>query len=145
MVRQHLVSKYYTPSAALHTVPDKHTLQTRYTPCQDKPPSRSLQSSEKSKWETVVASVTPPLITCTSLPIIPFYICAIITWHTKKVGSVSKNPPGNMRDAGLIPGSGRSPGEGNGSPLQDSCPGNPMDRGAWWAAVHGVTKESYTT
>ena len=109
---------------------------------QDKPPSRSLQSSEKSKWETVVASVTLPLITCTSLPIIPFYTCAIITWHTKKAGSVSKNPPGNMRDAGLIPGSGRSPGEGNGSPLQCSCPGNPMDRGA--GGLQRVTRESYT-
>ena len=47
---------------------------------------------------------------------------------------------GDMGDAGLIPGSGRSPGEGNGSPLQYSCLENPMDRGAWWAAVHGVTK-----
>ena len=41
---------------------------------------------------------------------------------------------------GLIPGSGRSPGEGNGNPLQYSCLENPMDRGAWWATVHGVTK-----
>jgi len=40
------------------------------------------------------------------------------------------------RDAGSIPGSGRSPGEGNGNPLQYSCLGNPMDRGAWWATVH---------
>ena len=47
---------------------------------------------------------------------------------------------GDMGDAGLIPGSGRSPGEGNGSPLQYSCLENPMDRGAWWSAVHGVTK-----
>ena len=41
---------------------------------------------------------------------------------------------------GSIPGSERSPGEGNGNPLQYSCLENPMDRGAWWAAVHGVTK-----
>ena len=41
---------------------------------------------------------------------------------------------------GSIPGSGRSPGEGNGYPLQYSCPGNPMDRGVWWATVHGVTR-----
>ena len=41
---------------------------------------------------------------------------------------------------GLIPGSGRSPGEGNGNPLQYSCLENPMDRGAWWAPVHGVGK-----
>ena len=44
-------------------------------------------------------------------------------------------------DPGSIPGSGRSPGEGNGNPLQCSCLGNPIDRGAWQAAVHGVTKE----
>ena len=43
-------------------------------------------------------------------------------------------------DPGLIPGLGKSPGEGNGSPLQYYCLGNPMDRGAWWATVHGVTK-----
>ena len=48
-------------------------------------------------------------------------------------------------DLDLIPGSGRSPGEGNGSPLQYSCLGNPMDRGAWQAKVHGVAKESDTT
>ena len=54
-----------------------------------------------------------------------------------------KNPSANAGDAGdpgSIPGSGRSPGEGNGNPLQDSCLGNPMDRGAWWTAVHGVAK-----
>ena len=44
-----------------------------------------------------------------------------------------------------IPGSGGSPVEGNGNPLQYSCLGNPMDRGAWWAAVHGVAKKLDTT
>ena len=43
-------------------------------------------------------------------------------------------------DVGSIPGSGRSPGGGNGNPLQYSCLGNPMDRGAWWATVHEITK-----
>ena len=47
-------------------------------------------------------------------------------------------------DMGLIPGLGRNSGEGNGNPLQDSCLGNPMDRGAWWAIVHEVAKESDT-
>ena len=54
-----------------------------------------------------------------------------------------KNPPanaGDQGDAGSIPGSGRSPGEGNGNPLLYSCLENPMDRGAWWATVHGVSK-----
>ena len=46
---------------------------------------------------------------------------------------------GNARDVGLIPELGRSPGGGNGNPLPYSCLRNPMDRGSWWAAVHGVT------
>ena len=55
-------------------------------------------------------------------------------------GSVVKNPPVNAGDTGLIPGSGRSPGEGNGRPLQYSCPENSMYRGAWQVTVHGVAK-----
>ena len=54
-----------------------------------------------------------------------------------------KNLPANAEDtgdAGLIPGSGRSPGVENGNPLQDSCLGNSMDRAAWWATVHRVAK-----
>ena len=47
---------------------------------------------------------------------------------------------GEARDSGSIPGLGRSPGEGDGNPLQYSCLENPMDRGAWWATVHGVAK-----
>ena len=48
--------------------------------------------------------------------------------------------PGDVRDAGSIPGLGRSPGEGNGNPLQYSCLENPMDGGTWYAIVHGVAK-----
>ena len=59
--------------------------------------------------------------------------------------SAVKNPPTNAGDLDSVPGSGRSPGEGNGNPLQYSCLGNPMDRGAWWAAVHEVEKELDTT
>ena len=55
-------------------------------------------------------------------------------------GSVGKGFTCNAGDPGLIPGWGRSPGEGNGTPLHYSCLGNPMDRGAWWATVHGVTR-----
>ena len=51
----------------------------------------------------------------------------------------------NVRDVGLIPGLGRSPGGGNGSPLQNSCLENPMERGAWRATVHGGHIESDTT
>ena len=58
-------------------------------------------------------------------------------------GSVVKNSPANAEDsgdAGSIPGSGRSPGEGNDNLLQYSCLENSMERGAWWATVHGVQK-----
>ena len=51
-----------------------------------------------------------------------------------------KELPANAGEAGLIPGSGRSPGEGNGNPLQYSCLGNPMDKGAWWATVLEVPR-----
>ena len=60
-------------------------------------------------------------------------------------GSVVKTPAANVGDTGLIPGLGRSPEEGKGNPLQNSCLGNPIDIGAWRATVHGVTKESDTT
>ena len=58
-------------------------------------------------------------------------------------GSVIKNLPDNVGDMGLIPGSGGAPGEGNGNPLQYSCLENPMDKGAWWATVYGVTRVRY--
>ena len=63
-------------------------------------------------------------------------------------GSVEKNLPANKGDTGdmgSVPGSGRSPGEGNGSPLQYSCRENPMNRGAWWATVHGVPESQVQT
>ena len=59
--------------------------------------------------------------------------------------AVVKNLPANAGDpgdVGLIPGSGRSPGEGNGNPLQYSCLENPLDKGAWWATVHGVVADT---
>ena len=62
-------------------------------------------------------------------------------------GPLVKSPPasaGDAGDSGEIPGSGRSPGEGNGNPLQYSCLGNPMDRGAWRAAVHGLKELDMT-
>ena len=54
--------------------------------------------------------------------------------------SVVKNLPASAGAMGLIPGSGRHPRDGNGNPLQYSCLENTMDRGAWWATVHGVAK-----
>ena len=67
----------------------------------------------------------------------------LVIGPASQVALVVKNLLGNardIRDVGLIPGSGRSPGKGNGNPLQYSCLGKPKDRGAWWATVHGATK-----
>ena len=58
-------------------------------------------------------------------------------------GTVVNNPPANageVRDVGPIPGSGKSPGEGHGNPLQYCCLENPVDRGAWWAPVHSIAQ-----
>ena len=65
-------------------------------------------------------------------------ICIMI--RASQVLLVVKNLPADTEDMGSIPGSGRFPGRGNGNPLQYSCLENPMDRGAWRARVHGVTK-----
>ena len=56
-------------------------------------------------------------------------------------GSVVKKPPAKAGEVGSIPGSGRFPGEGNGNPSKQYCLEKSMDREAWWATVHGVTKE----
>ena len=74
-----------------------------------------------------------------------------LSWrHTKgfPCDTVLQSPPASAEDSGgmgLIPGSGRSPGEGNDNPLQYSCLGNPMETEAWQATVHGLTKESDIT
>ena len=72
----------------------------------------------------------------------PLYLSGFCN-GASQVALVVKNLPadaGGARDAGSIPGSRRAHGGGNGNPLQYSCLGNPTDRGAWWAAVHGVAK-----
>ena len=83
------------------------------------------------------------LVFCLALESIFFYFSnldiAIYRFQAPQVAMVIKNLPanaGDRRDAGLIPGSGGSPGGGHGNPLQYSCLDNPMVRGAWWAAVH---------
>ena len=75
-----------------------------------------------------------------------FHSLTCPSWASQVLQRV-KNPPANAGDpgdAGLIPGLERSPGEGTGNLLQYSCPGNPMDRGAWWTTVHGVTESNLT-
>ena len=98
------------------------------------------------------ATRTCPVQNADSAEVEPFLAMAKISFLIYFLdvpgGSVVKNLPasaGHAGDLGLIPGSGRSPGVGNGNPLQYSCLGNRMDGGAWQAAVHGVTKESDTT
>ena len=71
------------------------------------------------------------------------FLLGKINYRASLVAQLIKNPPanaGDSKEAGLTPGSGRSPGEGNGNPLQYSCLENPMSRGAWWATIHGVPK-----
>ena len=63
-----------------------------------------------------------------------------MAFTSPSVSPVGKESACRAEDLGSIPGSGRSPEEGNGNPLQYSCLENPMDGGAWWATVHGVTK-----
>ena len=71
------------------------------------------------------------------------YLMSITYQKDLPGSSVVKNLPANAgvtRDTGLIPALGKYPRRGNGNPLWYSCLGNPMDRGAWWATVHGVSK-----
>ena len=65
--------------------------------------------------------------------------------HASLVAQMVKKSVCNVEDLGLIPGLGRSPGEGNGNPLHYSCLDNSMDREAWWATVHEVAKQSDLT
>ena len=71
-----------------------------------------------------------------------YYVLGLPQWLSSKESACNA---GDEVDSGSIPGLGRSPGEGNGYPLQYFCLANPMDRGAWWATVHKGRKESDTT
>ena len=73
----------------------------------------------------------------------PIFRFCLLAWPKQGVfpsGVVVKNPPANAWDVDSIPGSGRSSGVGDSNPLQYSCLEYPMDRGAWWATVQGITK-----
>ena len=68
------------------------------------------------------------------------FVLSIPTYIASLVAQMVKNLPAMQETQGLIPASGRSPGEGNGNPLQYSCLKNSMDSGTWWATVYGVAK-----
>ena len=74
-----------------------------------------------------------------------FFSCTELRVQGFPSGSVVKNLSPNAGDQGVIPGSGRSPGEGNSNSLQYSCLGNPMKRRTWWAVIHRVTKDQDMT
>ena len=96
-------------------------------------------------------SSTQPRFTCntarssesTTVGIDYQHLGILFVWS--RTGSMVEHPPANAGDLGSIPGSGRFPRKGNGNPLHCSCLGNPMDRGAWWATVQGISTESDST
>ena len=100
----------------------------------------SILSVEVTSFISTGQITTQPQGTCRQTA---FQRAPTQLWEVLQVALVVKNPPanaGDVRDAGSIPGSGRSPGGGHGNPLQYSYLENPMDRGAWWVTVHRVTK-----
>ena len=94
--------------------------------------------SESFFWYTILQSI----LVCSNsrCKIFSLYLPGKVQDTNFPGGSDGKMSACNVGDLGLIAGSGRSPGEGNGNPLQYSCLENSMDRGAWWATVHGVEK-----
>ena len=98
-------------------------------------------------WSNLAAAAAAAHFSFMWFKTISAVIC-LLTWGFPG-GMVAKNPPvntGNATAVGSVPGSGRSPGEGSSRILlQYSCQGNPMERGAWWATVHRVAKESDTS
>ena len=96
---------------------------------QPTPVSCLKNAMDRGAWQAIVHGVTQ----------------LDMTEATKSAATAAKNLPANAGDIGLIPGMRTSPGEENGNPLQYSCLENSLDRGAWWAVVHGVAKESDTT
>ena len=109
--------------------------------------SGSVESRLKSNEPTYLSALTKSAFSCSSVCLIREFL---VGWYVPNVdpeikpplsgGSVSKESTCNAGDLGSILGLGRSPREGNGYPLQYSCLENSMDRGAWQATVHGVTK-----
>ena len=88
----------------------------------------------------ILTLIYRPGIVLSTLDVLTHLLLIITLRYGFPDGAVLKNLPVNREDTGSIPGLGRSPGKGNGNPLHYSCLGNPMDKGAWQATVHGVAK-----
>ena len=120
------------------------------TPCPKPPtPCSTTNAISTKEYPKRPAWLTFPLIASTNFPLNmkPPWSFSPSAWSLGRMSPLLawgkaevKASTCNVGDLGSIPGSGRSPGEGNGTPLQCSCLENPMDEGAWWAAVHGVAK-----
>ena len=112
-------------------------------------PSRSFGQKKKKTRMKIQLEIRDPIPTSLALQLVGCLeehslLDLCLPWGFPR-GSVVKKFSCDSGNLGLIPELGRSPGEGNDNPLQYSCLENPMDRGAWRAIVHGVTKESYRT
>ena len=109
-------------------------------------PQAKTSIQNLSETQTNTSSVSKKIFTGSKNDKIAVSFCRLYKdlWKGHPGGSAGKESASNAGDPGSIPGSGRSPGEGNGSPLQYSCLGNSMDRGAWRATVHGVTESDMT-
>ena len=118
-------------------------LATSWTAAYQAPPPMGFFQARVLEWVAIAFS-SPPIV---SLRVVPVHgPWALFKVHSQKQegfpgGSDGKESTCNAGDMGSLPGSGRYPGEGNDNPLQYSGLENSMDRGAWWAAVHVVTKE----
>ena len=107
--------------------------------------NRSLDTwgEEEEQKERLTLFAEPCILGAPQAQMVALFCWGVLYRLAPQVGQVVKNPPvnaGDIRDMGSIPGLGRSPGEGNGNPLQYFWLENPMDRGAWHATIHGVTK-----
>ena len=125
-------------------------LSKSYTSGYEYYPHRSLESISLALLFFITSnfySLTfPPHMYPQRIHFIRLYVaCLYIYIQGFPGGSVVKNQPDNTGYVGFIPGSGRSPREGNGKPLQYSCLENPMGSRVRWATIHGVSKESDTT
>ena len=95
---------------------------------------------DRKAWHTAVHWVTKSWTQLSEwTELTELKVLLLVAWGFPD-GLVVKNPHASSRDADSIPGSGRSPGEVKGNPLQYPCLGNPMNRGAWWATVQGVAR-----